>query len=71
MGKQSKSNNASITRREGKRLRWARNIVRQWQHDKEMEPVYGSAGYRQVVDMILAKRYERAVALIVAHKLSQ
>src|SRR6267142_3055817 len=31
MDKQSKLNKTSITRRDGKRLRWAKNIVRQFQ----------------------------------------
>jgi len=63
----------SITRREGKRLRWARNIVKQWQDRRDR--LHSNLGsYQAAVDIeneILAKRYERAVALIVAHKLSQ
>lgn len=66
MDKQSKSNNASITRREGKRLRWARNICRKWLRDGGAVKTHDPILYE-----IVEQRYERAVALIVAHKLSQ
>lgn len=48
--------------RYGKRLRWARNVVKNWE-----------AGYRgeKPDDPIERQRYERACALILADKLRQ
>jgi len=72
MDKLSKSNKP-ITRREGKRVRWAKNIIKQWLEQPREQPYdhHYWDYYWGVVDEIKLKRYGRAVALIVAHKLSQ
>jgi len=62
----------SITRRNDKRLRWAKNICTKWEKASlaKTSSLYTVEDWR-VQNAINEQRYERAVALIVAHKLSQ
>ena len=52
---------------EGKRIRRARNIVRRWEASRwNTKPAtYGSESAGMVFQEIHAKRYERAVAILV------
>jgi len=53
-------------RKPGRDLRWARNEVKQW---LQKEQVYGEH-YDGVFDEYHKRRYEKALALITAHKLA-
>jgi len=67
----SKVKPTSITRRDGKRLRWAKNIVKKRERDNLGRFVILGMPEYKIAVACQAKRYERAVALIVAHRLSQ
>jgi hypothetical protein len=57
--------------RDGKRLRWARNVIKEWENTPKMPPLAWSKECSDVYVQINRNRYERAAAIIVAHKLSQ
>lgn len=59
---------------EGRRLRWARNVVRQWENERRELLRRHKVQIGDANDIFLEirnKRYERACALIVAQKLKQ
>lgn len=59
---------------EGRRLRWARNIVRNWENERRELLRRHKVQIGDANDIFLEirnKRYEHACALIVAQKLKQ
>ena len=54
-------------RKPGRDLRWARNEVKQWLNGNSAA---GTPEYADVYRKLRQRRYERALALIAAHKLA-
>jgi len=54
----------------GRRLRWARNVVKKWQDDfDKFQPTVFTQTHWEIKYEIHKRRYQRACALILADKL--